>query len=202
MANSILDNLIDYLKPKAHDAIDYITDLFKSNEEIEFEKLLESSGIKKDSKEFTILKSYMEKAGMPYIKSSKDAWPTFKKGKWEYGLYGVSNPSFSSKRITPDTLNIRPGNIDDFVEELAHAIQYNPRTKDGEYRDNLKAIRDSLKYEGYSQMKEFGQKRYKIPGTVEYQAHEEIAPEIWRDLWLSDYPVKISKFEKIQKLNK
>ena len=188
MANSILDNLIDYLKPKAHDAIDYITDLFKSNEEIEFEKLLESSGIKKDSKEFTILKSYMEKAGMPYIKSSKDAWPTFQKGKRAKG--------------EPDTLNIRPGNIDDFVEELAHAIQYNPRTKDGEYRDRIGSIRDSLKYEGYSQMKEFGQKRYKIPGTVEYQAHEEIAPEIWRDLWLSDYPVKISKFEKIQKLNK
>ena len=165
---NLLDNLIDYIKPKAHGAIDSIIDLFKTNEEIEFKNLLKYANIKSDSKDANILKSYMEKAGMPYIKSYEDAWPSFKKGKRAKG--------------EPDTLNVRPGNIDDFIEELAHAIQYNPRTKDGEYRDRLGSIRDSLKFSAYNQMKEYGDYRYIEPGTVEYQAHQEIAPSIWNEL--------------------
>ena len=102
---------------------------------------------------------------MPYIKSYEDAWPSFDKGKREKG--------------EPDTLNVRPGNINDFIEELAHAIQYNPRTKNGEYRENMSAIRDSLRFFARHQSKELGDYRYIYPGSIEYQAHKEIAPSIW-----------------------
>ena len=165
---NILEQLINMFKPKAHDAIDKITNLFKSNEEIEFEKFLESVGIYKDSDDANILRNYMEKAGMPYIKSYEDAWPTFKKGKRAKG--------------EPDTLNVRPGNITDFVEELSHAIQYNPRTKEGEYRDRMGSIRDSLRFEARRQAKAYRDLRYKEPGTVEYEAHKVIAPSIWQEL--------------------
>ena len=148
--------------------LDFIKNANKSQEEIEFENLLKDAGIALNSEEGSILKSYMEKANMPYIKSSEDAWPSFGKGKREQG--------------EPDTLNVRPGNINDFIEELSHAIQYNPRTKDGEYRDRLGSIRDSLKFSAYNQMKEYGDYRYIEPGTVEYQAHQEIAPSIWNEL--------------------
>ena len=151
--------------------------MFKSNEQTEFENLLKDAGIVSDSKEAMILKSYMEKANMPYIKSFEDAWPVFKKGKRTQG--------------EPDTLNIRPGNIDDFIEELAHAIQYNPRIKDGEYRDRLGSVRDSLRFEAYRQMKAYGDLRYKYPGTVEHQAHQVIAPSIW-DEFSDDF---IEKFK-------
>jgi hypothetical protein len=171
-------NLLDYI----------LNSFFKSSEEKQFENLLKDANIELDSEVSTILKSYMEKAGMPYIKSSENVWPTFKKGKRAKG--------------EPDTLNVRHGNISDFVEELSHAIQYNPRKKSGEYRDNISTVRDSIRYEAINQMKKHGKDRYDIPGTVEYEAHKKIAPEIWKELWALGYPTPIDAYENIKNLNK
>ena len=160
--------------------LDFIKNANKSQEEIEFENLLKDAGIALNSEEGSILKSYMEKANMPYIKSSEDAWPSFGKGKREQG--------------EPDTLNVRPGNINDFIEELSHAIQYIPRTKDGEYRENMSAIRDSLRFFARHQSENIGDYRYIQPGTVEYQAHSEIAPSIWdefNDIFIEKFKRKL-----------
>ena len=100
-------------------------------------------------------------------------------------------------------MHIRPGNIDDFVEELAHAVQYNPRKKDGEYRKVVhysnvfkQNIRDSLNRQGGRQVYKYGQKRYDIPGTTEYEAHEVIAPSIWNKLSNSLLEETMGKWEK------
>ena len=162
------------------DLLDIIKNVNKSQEEIEFENLLKDAEINLNSEEASILKSYMEKANMPYIKSYEDAWPSFDKGKREKG--------------EPDTLNVRPGNINDFIEELAHAIQYNPRTKNGEYRENMSAIRDSLRFFARHQSKELGDYRYIYPGSIEYQAHKEIAPSIWdefNDIFIEKFKRKL-----------
>ena len=57
--------------------------------------------------------------------------------------------------------------MDDMLAELSHAIQYSKPQE----------IRDSLDWENSYQYKELGDyPRYKTPGTVEFQAHEEIEP--------------------------
>ena len=39
MANSILDNIIDFMKPKAHDAIDAITERWEESQSIPLAQL-------------------------------------------------------------------------------------------------------------------------------------------------------------------
>ncbi len=152
---------------------------YVSPQDSTFHAFLKQANIPVNSRRANVLKAQMLTGGMPFIKTSDDAnlrpWyetpvsTEFEPSGFTEGLFGKLHPS-KWKQVrgsVPDTLHIRKGNMDDMLAELSHAIQYSKPQE----------IRDSLDWENSYQYKELGDyPRYKTPGTVEFQAHEEIEP--------------------------
>ena len=125
----------------------------------------------------------VEESGSPHLSSNKGfwTWPSFRRDR-RY------NPSMGKKfpeNYPVDTIRVSRGDVDDLLSELSHAKQFQfnlmdlPPTKtEPTITDSLlKELKRQLKWiKGGGELGEFGQKTYHMPGTVEYEAHEEIEP--------------------------
>ena len=76
------------------------------------------------------------------------------------------------------TLNIREGNVDDLLAELAHHVQYRDLVEEEQIEMDKSGIMDMIKH-GDSSPTSRGS--YGVPGTYEYEAHEEIEPQLIDD---------------------
>jgi hypothetical protein len=174
---------------------------YASPQDSTFYAFLKQAKIPVDSKRAHVLKAQMLAGGMPFIKT----YPNFTRAHYTSsgGVYRDKKGKIMGKPIdapdsegevkrrnkwsygraeAPDTLNITEGSpkivnnptavgADDLIAELAHALQFNkPQT-----------VRDSLNEEVMHQFWDYGYDRYVIPGTVEYEAHQEIEPELRRE---------------------
>jgi len=113
--------------------------------------------------------------GKPSVKQiGLEEWtgPVFKSGK-PRAHYGWDN-----------TLNISPGNVQDFLAELSHASQVSKKGK----KTMIEQYRGEVEKYGHPSSEEPGkrsEKMYDVHGTMEYEAHSEIEPKLWKELWKS-----------------
>ena len=105
-------------------------------------------------------------------------------GKWKYIA-----PSFKDDERDPsspgwprDTIQIGTGNKDHYLGEIAHVLQYmdkTPAERDSINREHEQAIDNDLVIMTSPVGKDTvdTKKRYDIPGTLEYEAHELLEPK-------------------------
>ena len=83
------------------------------------------------------------------------------------------------RMINKESLNVRKGSVDNLLAELAHHVQYmDLAQKEREYQSQ-ELLSERRKY-GDSSPRSRGV--YGVPGTVEYEAHEEIEPQLKDEL--------------------
>ena len=135
-----------------------------------------------------VLTQLVEESGSPVIKQIRG-------GEWE-SLYGqplssgrVPGGWFSQDVGSPtkwqrqgsfnwpvDTLYVSPGDTDVLLEELAHQQQYK---KADMAPAELEQYRAELNKRAAAEESLYGdERRYDVPGTIEYEAHTEISPSI------------------------
>jgi hypothetical protein len=120
------------------------------------------------------LDSLWQKGGSPYIKHA-DPYerPSGWRRAWNKGELLWEKPhiraSYKTAKNAPDTLRIAQGNLDHFLAEMSHAIQF----------EGPQELKDSLSKANLRQKRKHGDfESYGIPGTVEFEAHEEIQPKL------------------------
>jgi hypothetical protein len=104
-------------------------------------------------------------------------------------------PTITDKRLPAEYRN-RP---DEYFQELAHAAQY----KNNPIKSTLRGTKGNLLHEDSDAI---NKGRYAIPGELEYEAHQEIAPRLWdefKTLYKQKYKENIppqyeNKYEKSQ----
>ena len=95
----------------------------------------------------------------------------------------------TDKRVTDnpvDTLNIRRGNLVDFMAELSHAVQYNrPQSE-----------RDSISANAINQIENemMHEQKYSEDWTHEGTAHLKIEPELWNMLKQKSLMTKVKEW--------
>jgi len=83
-----------------------------------------------------------------------------------------------------NTLNISPGDVGDFQAELAHASQVEKKGRDvmiKQYTGEIEKYGHPL----VGEKKKRSEKMYDVPGTMEYEAHSEIQPELTKEYYYS-----------------
>ena len=107
----------------------------------------------------TIVEELNKKHGSPSFQRTQDDRPYYMSGSV---FLNPRLPNQSHQSESPD----------DYFQELAHASQYAKSPIISE----LRALKGQLLYEDNSKP---GKGRYGIPGELEYEAHKEIAPQLW-----------------------
>jgi len=109
------------------------------NELMVLHDFMSNANIKSNSKQAETIMEYWSKYNMPYTKQYD------KSSKRAHFTRGENFP------LTPDTLHVKKGDLDDWIAELSHAIQFN----------TSKEVRDSLYDKHLEQVEIFGdQDRY------------------------------------------
>ena len=96
--------------------------------------------------------------------------PTYSRSK-EYSEYMKRNKF----RDRPATLNVKKGNVDDLLAELSHHVQYLDLIEEEKRESDMILANEQYKY-GDSSPTSRGV--YGIPDTGEYEAHQEIEPQL------------------------
>ena len=105
-------------------------------------------------------------------------------GKWKYIAPGFKDDERdpSSPGWPRDTIRIGTGNKDHYLAEIVHALQFmdkTPAERDSMNREHEQAIDNDLVIMTSPVGKDTvdTKKRYDIPGTLEYEAHELLEPK-------------------------
>ena len=78
-----------------------------------------------------------------------------------------------------ESINIQKGNVDNLISELAHHVQFRDLVQKEKDYQSQTLYSEGIKY-GDSSPKSKGV--YGVPGTGEYEAHEEIEPQLMDEL--------------------
>jgi hypothetical protein len=97
--------------------------------------------------------------------------PSFQRTQDDRAYYNLSSVFLNTR--TPN-LSRNLDSPDDYFQELAHAAQF----KESPIKSALKSLKGQLLYEDNSIP---NKGRYGTPGEFEYEAHSEIAPQLWNE---------------------
>ena len=133
-----------------------------------FDKSFDEDSYKRDEK-YDHLYDLWKKSGGPYVKPFLSrSTPSYKLENIPFSrsnLLDLLGMSKTAREVYPDTINVREGRYDDFLEELSHGFQY----KD---LGPIKAAQSLNKL--LAERKKYGKGVYFEKGTEEYKAHREI----------------------------
>ena len=107
----------------------------------------------------TTIEELNKRHGSPSVQRTQDDRPYYMLGSV---FLNPRLPNQSHQSESPDN----------YFQELAHASQY----AKSPIKSELRALKGRLLYEDNSKI---GMGRYGTPGELEYEAHEEIAPQLW-----------------------
>jgi len=136
----------------------------------------------------TVVEELNKKHGSPSFERTQDDRP-----------YYMSGSVFLNPRLPNQSKN--SDKPDNYFQELAHASQY----AKSPIKSELRALKGQLLYEDNSKP---GMGRYGTPGEFEYEAHEEIAPQLWGEFkniykqkYGEDVPSNYQNRKPLSKLN-
>ena len=136
----------------------------------------------------TAIEELNKRQGSPSFQRTQDDRPYYMSGSV---FLNPRLPNQSHQSESPDI----------YFQELAHASQY----AKSPIKSELRALKGRLLYEDNSKP---GKGRYGTPGELEYEAHEEIAPQLWGEFkniykqkYGEDVPSNYQNRKPLSKLN-
>ena len=147
-----------------------------------FNKSFDKDSYKRDEK-YNYLYDLWKKSGGPYVK------PFLSRDVASYDLenfpiprsniYDLLGMSKKAREVYPDTINVRKGNYDDFLEELSHGFQL----KDYGFIEAAQSLNKLA-----AERKKYGEGVYYKKATEEYKAHTEIGAPM-----IDEYEMRFSR---------